>query len=389
MKLLIVGSDVNAILFAKYLKINNEEQDIYVTTNEPCDLNSYTPLNIIENDIESIVDFVKYNQIELTVVFSSLAIINGIGDIFKKEGFPIIAPLSEAARITFFSSIEKKIMYKLKINTPKFGIFDRENLATDYLRSAKFPVIVENDFNIEDKEIEYYDTFTKAKRGIQKKFENGIEKIVIQNFVDLDSVNIYFITDGYNALPLISIDRKEYKGFVELKAPSVKVSDDIVIKILRNVIYPLLDDISKFAGRYIGVLGVRIKLYKDSYYVLNFYNKFQKYDLQAFLPLLNDDFLKIMFDAANECLMENYNYVNLNDNFSYSFSIPKEKIKIVYENSEDDFIQSEDDKNITYTTGSSTINNAKYKILDYIETIVDNKIYEEVIQKNFCEEIKI
>ena len=95
MKILIAGSDLNAILLAKYLKLQDANHDIYVTTLEKSDDGSYTPLRIRENDIASICDFVKYNQIEFTIATSQLAIINGIADVFKKECFPIFAPFSE------------------------------------------------------------------------------------------------------------------------------------------------------------------------------------------------------------------------------------------------------------------------------------------------------
>ena len=110
--------------------------------------------------MQSICDFVKYNQIEFTIATSQLAIINGIADLFKKEGFPIFAPFSEAARITFFNSIAKKIMYKLKINTPKFGIFDRENLALEYVRRTRFPLVIQNDFTLLERECSVYNTYS-------------------------------------------------------------------------------------------------------------------------------------------------------------------------------------------------------------------------------------
>ena len=115
MKILIAGSDINAKILASYLKIEDNSNDIYITTDEVSTDNTYTPINIKENDIVSVSDFVKYNQIEFTIVTSPIAIINGIADEFKKEGFPVFAPTSEAARVTFFNAIAKKIMYKLKI----------------------------------------------------------------------------------------------------------------------------------------------------------------------------------------------------------------------------------------------------------------------------------
>ena len=80
MKVLIAGSDINAKLLASYLKIEDKENDIYVTTDEVSVDSSYIPINIKENDIPAICDFVKYNQIEFTIATSPMAIINGIAD---------------------------------------------------------------------------------------------------------------------------------------------------------------------------------------------------------------------------------------------------------------------------------------------------------------------
>ena len=70
MKILIVGSDINSILFAEFIKAQNPEHDIFLTSADKSEDEAYTPVNIRENDIQGLVDFVKYNAIEFTVVFS-------------------------------------------------------------------------------------------------------------------------------------------------------------------------------------------------------------------------------------------------------------------------------------------------------------------------------
>ncbi len=389
MKILIVGSDLNAVLIARYLKLQDENNDIFVTTNEHCEFNSYTPLKISENDISSLVDFVKYNQIEFTIVTSLYAIINSISDIFKKEGFPVLAPFSEAARVTFFNSIAKKIMYKLKINTPKFAIFDRENLAIDYIRNAKFPLIIQNDFVLQERNTEYFDTFIKAKNKLQKIFENGIEKIIIQNYIDIEPVYLYFITDGFNAIPFIALEKNVNSVFTEIKTPSQKISDEMIIKILRNAVYPLLDDISKFIGGYVGILGLKVKIKKDSFYVLEFYNGFQDYDLQGLLSVLDDNLINIFFDAATGCLADNHEYINFSDKFSYTIAINKKYLNLINNNNEEDFIQSEDKNNIIFTNTASTFNYSEEILMDYIKTICDKEIYKNIIDSKQRREIKI
>ena len=375
MKILIAGSDLNAILLAEYIKLQDNAHDIFITTLEKSEDKSYTSINIRENDVSSICDFVKYNQIEFTIVTSQLAIINGIADTFKKEGFPIFAPFSEAARITFFNSIAKKIMYKLKINTPKFGIFDRENLAIDYVRHAKFPIIIGNDFTLLSRETKVYETFSKAKLGLQKIFENNNERVVIESYIDIEPIYLYFITDGYNALPLISIERNKCENFSTLTAPSSKLSEDMVIKILKTAIYPLLDDISKYAGNYTGIIGLKTKIYKDNYCVIEFYNGFQEYDFQTFLSILNEDLLKLLYDTTIGCLADNYNYIKLNEDYSYTIALNRKEIT----NTENEFIESNDENKYIITNTAPTLNYARKELLDYIKTICNENIHKEII----------
>ena len=144
-------------------------------------------------------------------------------------------------------------MYKLKINTPKFGIFDRENLALEYIRKSKFPIVIENDFTLFERNCNIYKTFTKARAGLQKIFENNNEKIVIENYIDSEPIYIYFICDGYNALKLISLERSSGKDYTTVSAMSEKISETLTQNILETAIYPLLDDIAKFAGAYTGM----------------------------------------------------------------------------------------------------------------------------------------
>lgn len=387
MKILIAGSDLNAKLLAGYLKLENQNHDIYITTEEPDSSGSYTPLNIKENDISSLSDFVKYNQIEFTIVTSTIAIINGIADEFKKEGFPVFAPFAEAARITYFNSIAKKIMYKLKINTPRFGIFDRENLAVDYLRKTNYPVVIENDFTLLARESYIYNTFSKARLGVQKIFENDNNKIVIENYIDEPPVYIYFITDGYNALPLISMNRMSGDKYTTITAPSEQIPEETVINILQKVIYPLLDDINKFTGLYIGIIGLKIKIHHNAFYILEFYNGFQHYDFQAFLSLLDDNLLNILYDTANESLADNHNFINLTNQYSYTIAI--NKTEMTNTEYEEEIFESEDKEKNIYTITAPTINLAKERLHEFMEQIANKNIITEIIKSNKEKELRI
>ena len=377
MKILIVGSDLNALLLAKYIKMQSQKQDIYITTDIKSTDGYFTPVDIKENDISSICDFVKYNQIEFTVVTSELAIINGIADLFNKEGFPDTAPFSEAARVTFFNSIAKKVMYKLKINTPRFGIFDRENIAIDYIRRAKFPLVIMNDFTLNERNCNVYKSYGKAKLALQKIFVNPNEKIVIENYIDTKPVYMYFLTDGYNAVPLISTERKEEDNFTEIISPSDKITGEMTKNILKSAVFPLLDDIAKYEGIYSGIIGMKLKVYENNFYILEYYNGFRNYDLQAFLSLLNEDLADLFYAAAEKHLGER-SRTDTEAKFSYTLAVNKTEIVNEINIEDEDYFITEDDKNIIVTNTASSLNFAKKNLEEYIETICSQETYKEI-----------
>lgn len=387
MKILIAGSDINAKLLASYLKIEDNSNDIYITTDEESSDNSYTPIRIKENDIPSICDFVKYNQIEFTIVTSSMAIINGIADEFKKESFPVFAPASESARVTFFNGIAKKIMYKLKIPTVRFGIFDRENLALDYVRNSKFPVSVVNDFNLLSRFNITYNSFSKAKAGIQKIFEEGNNKIVIENYLDEESIYMYFVTDGYNALPLTSVERLYGDKYTIAMSPSGKVTNKITADILQRAVYPLLDDIIKYADMYKGILGVRFKIRNGQFFIFEFYNGFESIDFQTFLPVIDDNLLDIFYEASTNGLNESRNFIKTSNNYSFTISVDKSEIEEI--DGEEEFILIEDSQRYVITSSASTLNGARTKLFDYLQMIIRRETFDKIMQTSLQKELKI
>lgn len=386
MKILIVGEDINSLLLAKYLKMQNAEHDIYLTTEDDSMSEIFTSIRIRENNIPAIVDFVKYNAIEFTITFSTIAIVNGIADVFKQEDFPIFAPCAEPAKITYLNSLAKKIMYKLKINTPKFGIFDRENVAIEYVKNAKYPIVIENDFFLFKRQSYKCDTFSKAKLIIQKMFEEDNEKIVIQNYIDIPPTYMYFITDGFNVLPLTVMKRQGDENYTSIICPETTVSENMILKVLQRAIYPFIDDISQLSKPYIGIIGVKLKIYRDTFVVLDFYNGFQNKDFQAFLSILDDDLLSLFYTAAQGNLCDVHHYVNFKEDFSYTISLHKdcmEEDKYV----EEDFFECETANSYVCTVTSPTLVGAKEKLIDYVCSFTKEDILSKIKENELEKEL--
>ena len=134
MKILIVGSGAKEYTIAKLVSQYENTDLVFVAPGNDAIAEFSNCIDIKADDVDNLLEFAKANEIDITIAASEKAIENGIADVFNEAGLMIFAPTKEAAKITSSKSIAKKFMYKTKIPTPKFGIFDRENIAVDYER---------------------------------------------------------------------------------------------------------------------------------------------------------------------------------------------------------------------------------------------------------------
>ena len=96
--------------------------------------------------------------------------------------------------------------------------------------------------------------------------------------------------------------------------------------------------------------------------------------------MVDEDILKLFYDVTVGCLGDDYSYINLNNNHSYTVAIDKSDI-VRTEIIEEDFIESYDDKKYIVSATGATINSVQKQLCDYIETITSREIYEQIISQ--------
>ena len=134
MKVLIIGSGAKEYTIAKKISYYENTSLVFVAPGNDAIAEFANCIDIKADDVENLAEFAKANEIDLTIVASETAISSGIAERFNEAGLMVFAPSADAAKISIYKSVGKKFMYKTKVPTPKFGIFDRENMAIDYAR---------------------------------------------------------------------------------------------------------------------------------------------------------------------------------------------------------------------------------------------------------------
>lgn len=316
MKILIIGSGAKEYSLAKLVSQYEETELVFVAPGNQAISEFANCIDIKADNISELVDFATANNIDLVIPCSETAILNGVTEKFNEAGLMICAPTAEAARIAASKSISKKFMYKTKIPTPKFGIFDRENVAVDYARKAKYPLIIKTDSHEHGENVFVCDTFTIAKRIINDLFSANKKKIIIEDFVAGQEFSYYVITDGYNAMPICSV--VPYKYVLEgnggaitsglgAYAPFYMINRDIESKIFKTIVYPTLDELAKNGNQYVGILGIDIILDRNgNLNVIEFNPFFKEPDAQCIFELLSENICNLMKATVMGTLVDEY-----------------------------------------------------------------------------------
>lgn len=328
MNVLIIGSGAKEYTLAKLISYYENTSLVFVAPGNDAIGEFANCIDIKADDIDTLAEFAKANQIDLTIACSETSINAGITEKFNAAGLMIFAPTLEAARIAQFKSVGKKFMYKAKISTPKFGIFERENLAIDYARKSQYPLVVKTDIHMHGENVYICDNFKIAKRVIENLFDNKHKKVIIEDYVQGQEFSYYVITDGYNAMPLSSAipykGSKEGNGGVITSglgayAPSYMIDSAIESRIFKEIVYPALDELAKSENQYIGILGIDIIIDRaGNLNVIEFNPFFKEPDAQCILELLDVNLLDLTKAAIIGSLVDEYREVPIKPLFSTS-----------------------------------------------------------------------
>ena len=326
MKVLIIGSGGKTHAIIHKLSQSSALSNIYTTFKnaEAQKLAEY--VDIMENDAEKLSEFIKSNEIMLAVVESESAINAGIADVLRKENIAVFGAGAASSKIENSKGFAKKFFHKYKIPTPHFGVFEKETLAVDYARKARYPLVVKFDSRIPGSGTIICESFNEAKTAIEYCLNNLYKPVVIEDFIPGKSVSFHVITDGYNALPLSAayVYKKSDEGNsgsttegMGAYAPVSYYDSHLEEKIAQKIFFPLIDGMNAEKLSFSGVIKANIIVNENKEVFLAGINvSFGDPEAQTILPLLDEDLLAVMYSASIGALSDDYEFLNLSDDHS-------------------------------------------------------------------------
>jgi len=264
-------------------------------------------VEIKADDIDGLLNFAKFEGIDLTVVGPEAPLTKGIVDAFVKEDRRIFGPDSSAARLEGSKVFAKDFMKKYGIPTAEYRTFSSYLHAEEYIRLKGVPIVIKADGLAAGKGVvvaETMDDAIKALRMIMKErvFGDAGERVVVEQCLRGEEASFMVLIDGRTVLPLASSqdhkrvfdnDQGPNTGGMGAYSPAPVVTRRVEKRIVEEIINPLMKGLRRERINYRGVLYLGLMICDGNPYVLEFNCRFGDPEAQPVLMRLDSD----LFDA--------------------------------------------------------------------------------------------
>ena len=321
-KILIIGNSAKEYSFAKILSKNYQ---VFVAPGNDAMKDFATCLDIREDSITELLDFAMENDIDLTVPISKNTLNSNIVDIFNNNGQKIFGPSQKSSEIVFDKMAIKKILYKLRIPTPKFGIFEKQNMALDYIKNLKPPFVIKSN---EKSSAVTLTNLSTAKMILDIFFSQNNTKVLIEDYIWGTPFSFYVLTDGYNALPLGSSivykysldgDGGQLTNGMGACSPNYKLSTENEMYLMHEVAYPILNYLNSNDNTYLGILGINGILSEEGkIQIIGFEPFMQDCDCKAIMNIIDTDIIPLIESCVIGSFSDDIEFIPLKDIFSTS-----------------------------------------------------------------------
>ena len=310
---LVVGGGGREHTICWALKKSNKVDKIYCLPGNAgiAQIAECHPIGALEFD--KILEFVKtHKDIDLTVVAPDDPLALGLVDLLNDNGFRAFGPKKNAAIIEASKAFSKALMKKYNIPTAAYEEFSDYNKALEYIKNAKYPLVVKADGLALGKGVIICQNVLEGEQALKdmmvdSKFKDAGKTIIVEEFMVGKEVSILSFVDGKHVVPMVSSqdhkrahdnDEGLNTGGMGTFTPSKVYTKEIEKEVLNNIIYPTINAMNAEGREFKGVLYFGLMVTNDGVKVLEYNARFGDPETQVVLPRLKTD----LYDIFNACI---------------------------------------------------------------------------------------
>jgi phosphoribosylamine--glycine ligase len=273
-------------------------------------------IDIDPNDFEALVDFVKYEWVDLTIVGPEAPLSMGIVDAFEKEGRRIVGPTAAAARLESSKSYSKDFMKRYGIPTAEYRTFTSHTQAEDYVRLKGAPIVVKADGLAAGKGVIVAMTHDEAFEALklimkERAFGEAGDRVVLEECLTGEEASFMAFSDGVTMLPMVSSqdhkrifdhDEGPNTGGMGAYSPAPVITPEVEAKIMDKVMLRALRGFKSEGFKYKGILYAGLMIKDGEPRVLEFNCRLGDPETQPVLMRLQTDLVEVAMGITDERL---------------------------------------------------------------------------------------
>ncbi len=269
-------------------------------------------------DFDALLDFVKHEWVDLTVVGPEEPLARGIVDAFEKEGRRIMGPSKVATQLESSKAFCKDFMRRWRIPSAEYRTFSSYTQAEDYVRMKGTPIVVKADGLAAGKGVIICNNHEEAAGALKlimkdRAFGAAGDKVVVEACLEGEEASFMAFIDGKTIIPMVSSqdhkrvydnDEGPNTGGMGAYSPAPIVTPELEEKIMSRVMVPTLKGLQKDGIKYKGVLYAGLMVKDGEPNVLEFNCRLGDPETQPIMQRLDTDFLDVCMAIADEKLAD-------------------------------------------------------------------------------------
>jgi phosphoribosylamine--glycine ligase len=307
MDVLLIGSGGREHAIAWKLAQSKDLGKLYIAPGNAGTERCGENVAIAANDVKAIVDFAKQNSIGLVVVGPEDPLAAGLVDALEQAGIKAFGPSAAAAQLEADKAFAKQLMRASSISTAEGRIFDRFSDAKKYIASRDEPVVIKAAGLAQGKGVIVCDDpadgiLAAEKIMCDRIFGTAGDKIIVEDkllgeetsiLAFVDGHNIYIMESSQDHKPVGDGDTGPNTGGMGAYSPAPVVTEELMNRITREILVPVVDGMNRNGTPYKGVLYAGLMLTGGGPRVLEFNVRFGDPETQPILMRLKSDLLDV------------------------------------------------------------------------------------------------
>jgi len=274
-------------------------------------------VNIKADKVDDLLNFARFEGVDLTVVGPEVSLTLGIVDLFEKEGKRIFGVSKAAAELEGSKVFSKELMRRYNIPSAEYKTFYSPKEAEDYIRMKGAPIVVKADGLAAGKGVIVATTTDEALEAVdlimrRRAFGDAGNRVIVEECLKGEEASFMAFSDGETVVPMASSqdhkrvfdnDKGLNTGGMGAYSPAPVVTPELAERIMRDIMLPTVRGMKQEGRLYKGVLYAGIMVTDDGPKALEFNVRFGDPEAQPILMRLDSDLVDIMLAVSEGALV--------------------------------------------------------------------------------------